>query len=568
MFDKYYTWLTTNGYLGNLATGRKMLEDMYFNTIKDDVSDNRDSFFANWDLFLIGKLQSSNQLKIQYISDKQYVEYAGEIYDTRAKFNKLADVLYSQYAIEKMKTLKYLQEAQNPISVANESPNKIFVETALRVLNVEFNENGILVGKIFSNELSPVKYDELLTKILVMVDREISINGTPLKRDFIKNQLDDMLSQMYENKKNAIKDILRFSEANDERLTSAAKAILRYGKIAQTDANVEMIKHAMWSLKRRLYSKGIAFGVFFSFFSRKMGVGKSYFLQHILCSPFINLVNTDAKLEQLLSDNDRKALINGYIACDFQELIIPDKYVKPDGSVAEQVINTLKSTITGDYFSGRQLYTDKNMKMFNSAVYFTTTNKHIYDIVKDENGMRRYWEFDWGIESAKDIDIDLGNKIANHMIEVYQLINENDECGYYHPSNKHYDEMCKKQEKYRHIPVIEQFANECGITFFRDFEEGCEIQSKNTFYETIFKDWIESEGRSWTMHGMSKAIRDRFDVNPVPHTLGTVTKPCYFFKQIGSLKSTRSNLPVSFKLASNQPSSNDIYSSFKEMGEL
>ena len=241
MYTEYYNWLEKNKYVNNLATGRKMVEDLYFEKIKDSVSSSRDSYFEQWDMFLLAKLRDNGSINLQYLDDKLVIQYDDMIYDTRSKYNRLADVLNAKYSIDKMKTLQFLQNSQNAPAGMNESPNKVFVEVALRHLGVEFDSNGILVGRIFSTETSPVKYDELLTKIYTMVDREVSVNDTALKRDYIKNQLDDMLSQMYENKKNAIKDILRHTAKNDALLDSAAKAILRCGKIEENVANIEII---------------------------------------------------------------------------------------------------------------------------------------------------------------------------------------------------------------------------------------------------------------------------------------------------------------------------------------
>lgn len=560
MLELFYEGLVRDGKLEKLPALKSDYQEIFYDRNRESINDSKEDFFKDWDIFLLNKLQSTEVFTVNVIDKKANVFGFGAIYDTKAKYNKFATTLFERYGIEPVKTLLYINGNSADTQNQNASPSEMFISHELERYSIEYDARGILVGKLFNSDVAPVKYDELLTKIYTDADYEISINDVPLKRDFIKDHLNNKLSELVEAKKHAIKQVLRYTASNPAIVDQMARAILRYAKVNPTVENIEMCKHLCWSLKRKLYNRNIPFAVFFSFFSKAMGVGKSWFIQNILCAPFSDLVNTDAKLYQLLSDNERKALINGYIACDFQELTIPDQYMKPDGSVAESVINTLKVSITGDYYNGRQLYTDKSTKMYNSVVYMTSTNKHIYNVVRDENGMRRYWEFNWGVKTAGELDLELSKKIMANMVEFYQNLNEDDEIGYYHPTNPAYESILEVQQTYRFIPLIEQFCNEVGIQLHEGHVDGCEVMTKQSFFETHFKDWCEDEGRSWTLGGMTKAIRDRYDINPMPHQLGSSNKPCYFYTQTGN--HNRSNLQ------SKPATALDMIASIKEKSQI
>ena len=544
--DTYFTELEASNKLQKLKDLRLDYQSLFYDKHREDITVSEQEFFSGWNEFLLGKLEEKQEIRREIISGDTKIMAYNEIFDTKAKITKLAKILFEKYGIDQIKTLLHL--SKSPVSnQSDESTTSSFVSYSLETYSIQFDKSGGLIGRLFSKDLIPVRYDDLLNRLFVDADRSIELNGTQIKKEYIKNHLDNSLCEIIANKRNNLKQVLKYTGANIPAVEKTVRLLLKYGKIPATNANVEMMKHFLWSIKRKIYSKTIPFPVFFSFFSRKMGVGKSYFVKDIVSSLFTDLVNADAKIHHLLTDNDRKALVDGVVLCDFQELTLPDKFLKPDGTVSEEVLETLKTTITADYFSGRQMYSANSAKVFNGSVFCSSTNKHIFDVVHDENGMRRYWEFNWGLESSTEFDTELTNLVLSNMLELWQNIDENFEEGYYHASNPHYNEIIYVQSLYRYVPPIEQFMVENGITMYPEYQEGLEIESKQTFFELHFRPWIESEGRTWTLAGMDKAIRKRYDIKPVPYRFGSVVKPCYFFKtesQAELLAKTPKSKPV------------------------
>lgn len=505
--------LSVKGALAGWKTSGQYMMDAYYAQHANSVTSDKATFFENVEVEILRTL-----IKVEVIGKSNAVVYDNQPYQTTAQLTKLAAAIYQTYGLDTITTLKVLSSLVNNTQVnATTSPNKDFVVRTLEKFKVSFDVNGIMVGDLYGHGTEPIQLDSLMPAIYVEADYAINVNQSDLQKDYIKEIVMNTLNEIKANRDNEVRQLLKYTGDNIELVDLMVKKMLTTNKIPCTHANIEMMKHLLWSLKRKIYGKSIPMPVFFTFFGKAMGVGKSYFIQNILCYPFKDRCNIDARLGDLLNPASRKATVDGYWCLDFQELTIPEEACRADGSVKDSMLNQLKTTITSEYFASRQYYTERSSKVPQTAVFCSSSNKHIYDVVKDGEGMRRYWEFAWGIQDKREIDakfIEISAKLQSKMVELYQNINEDYEFGYYHQSNAHFDSMCEAQEVYRHISPIEQFVLDSGIKLSDKIYSASTFISKNDLFNQYFEPWAESEGRSWTIHGMVKAINDRYDIKP------------------------------------------------------
>lgn len=529
MFDKFKAFVESNGGISNWKTNGPLLSKFFWDANKDELNKALTEFMHDSTAYAMRMLPVGRT----ETPDEVVISYNNEIFTTPANLKKLSKTLADEYGLDATRTFTFITEMAKPEAVQNlqgRSANAQLIHDCLTAWNVSFDESGLLKGDIYGSGIRDIKLDMLIDRIMVEADAIASQTGMGFEKEYLKSILSNTLNQKKDEKVTTYRQILKYTGDNVQLVDKMVGALLELGKIPKTPVNKEMMKHLLWSIKRKIYDLPIPYPVFTVFYSKAMGVGKSYFIENILGGPFKDKVNTVGEIKQLLSDNDAKALVNGYWLIDFQELTIPESARNKDGSVSESTLNKLKSSITSQYLNGRQMYTDTSAKLRQSAVFCSSANKHCYDVIHDENGMRRYWEFNWGVQNQADVDLELSEKIQKWMIALYQNIDENFDNGYYHPSNELFPEMVKVQAQYRYIPMIEQFTNEYGIVFHDSPVEGCEILPKMAFYEENFKPWIEGEGKLWQLSGMVKAIQDRFDIKPVAYQLGKI-QPCYFFTQ-------------------------------------
>lgn len=524
MFELFKQYLIDNGILvnnvlNNWKAVRPLMADLFYKDNKTIIDMNRESWHdvvENYTYDLINVTKTNVEGKI-------VISYNNEIYDTNSNYKKLAKILSDEYGIPNdkvyAKILTYASKDKAPVQDGRTITHN-FVRSYFDQAYISYNEYGLLRGNIYNSDIRDIKVSELQNKLYEKCDEAITLEGLEVKKDYITPIMQNILNEIKNAKVTEYRALMKYDASigySEEDRNARVKALLRIGKIEASAVNIEMMKHLIWSIKRKMFDKNIPFPVFFTFFSKIMGTGKSYFISDILGYPFRDKVNSEGELAQLFAENDRKALIYGNWLIDFQELTMPENLCHADGSVKESAKNLFKQICTSQQLGGRQLYTDEGAKLRQSAVFCSSTNKHIYQVVHDEDGMRRYWEFDWGIKDKAEIDSDYSAKIQSKMAEIYAMFDENFDDGYYHPKSPYFKQMEDAQERYRYVSFIRQFVNEMRITFIPKYEIGCKTITKRELYDELFNPWQRDEGKDWKLSGMVGALNSSLDVSPVMH---------------------------------------------------
>jgi len=317
--------------------------------------------------------------------------------------------------------------------------------------------------------------------------------------------------------------------------------------ITPTEEDKAMFKHMLWSIKRYIFRKNVDYDVFFSFQSNQGGMGKTELVKKLSPAPW--MYKGHCTLDALDHFWDAAPMIRGKYLLDFEELAMTDSHAsKSTGEISDNKKATLKSATTAKVFTGRGMQTTESRTERRSAVFAATSQIHIYDIVGESaDSMRRWWEFK--LDPPKDFDKDgkdkefylKANVILDVIGEVYKLVNENDECGYYHPSKPWWDTMNARQRSYVRLDAVSRFMMHTGIEFCDPSDKGAYKFYLETAISRFNSYRSKHSDRIWNCDYFTGVIRGVKGIEPESEL--NTAKRYYWCKPVEVEKSTESYGP-------------------------
>ena len=308
------------------------------------------------------------------------------------------------------------------------------------------------------------------------------------------------------------------------------KGLLECYFIETNDENIAAFKHLIWSIKRKIFLKQLPESLFYCLHSTRQHMGKTTFLRK-LCTGFEWAYSPNGLLTNLLKPNDYKAMCRGKFLLDFQELSINVKS-SSTGTVDESVVTALKSVISTDTISGREMYMSTDSVERQTAIFVSSTNKHIWDVINDVSGMRRYWEFTMNPpREGFDPEFYLkANVYFENITDLYQGIDENDPRGFYHPSCPEWKSMRAIQETYvRENPFL-GYLHSKGIEIVPDGDEDTQEVPVRKLVD-IFNNHLKERGDPpWTARHVVWVVSANRDIIPIPIQKGNKLSEIYYVK--------------------------------------
>lgn len=282
------------------------------------------------------------------------------------------------------------------------------------------------------------------------------------------------------------------------------------------------LAHWLWQVKRKMLGLPVEDHIMLVFTGRQ-GCGKSSALSRLLES--VNEYRCDMPISALADERNYVALSENFV-------ILSDEMQ----GCQKTDIEHLKQIVTATRLSSRKLYTQLRETFPQNVSLIGTSNKSIDLLVRDETGMRRFFE----INCLEKMDWSTINSIKYD--ELWQSIDETIPNGYLHLVK---DEIRERQEKYRYKDSVETYIEELGVI------SGPLIE--HTTVREIYNDY----GR-WCIDNGFKA----FDKN-------------YFGKRMSSLgvesartNSTRGYKTARFKLWIDRAQASDHSAMMKEIDEI
>jgi hypothetical protein len=248
-----------------------------------------------------------------------------------------------------------------------------------------------------------------------------------------------------------------------------------------------VMRHFIWQVKRKLIDKRVTFHLMPLLFGSIQGSGKSRGIQALL-EPLSRYTINSKTVPEIIDSRNFRTLSLNYV-CFLDEM----------GKSEVADIESLKNIITAETMNYRPLYTNGNMTAVQRSTFIGASNKDIRSLIKDQTGMRRFYQINckpeaksqalWDIVSALDINA------------IWRSVDENQDV----PEIKDYlDDLSRHQEGIRAKNAIEEYAIEFNVkkgearvplkTLYTSFKNYCDEAKLHPFSKPVFTQEFEQLG--------------------------------------------------------------------------
>lgn len=272
---------------------------------------------------------------------------------------------------------------------------------------------------------APKDIEELRQAIMCTVyDQGCGYKAEEIKACLGKLAMDKM--------QNAIVDIMK-NIAYDEKMVDAGErflhAVYEYFDIEESyDIFATLMKHWAWQVKRKLKNLPTKDQIWPNFYGAG-GLGKTTALKK-LCKPFDDFCSV-TNIAKLFDDTKEvKRLTENYVII-FDELAIDGDDV--DAKLSKDQLAIMKSITTGEKLDARIYQSQNQAKRRITFSSISSANYHLYDIIFDEQTMRRWFEFH--CKGKRPESFDKINKFLDNSYIFWRAIDDSRDEGYWDPTD-------------------------------------------------------------------------------------------------------------------------------------
>lgn len=451
-----------------------------------------DNFFANLNSQLIHEIG----VKLDALSATPQLTYSGAIYKTDNQIMKLATKVNELLGIgvDEIRTVfatmlnaKRL-ESQNPTfdpSAIMSELNDIFEHENI-VLNFETSEYARVVGKDgngqdIMNTLNPTDLHNIIS-VNQYAKKINTDNGVDPK--ILIGLLQYNAIQIRNNKLVEMLDSLKYDADNEGFADKYFKLWHKTMDIKQSeDVFVTMMKHFTWQIKRRMMERPTYYDIMVALYGAQ-GIGKSFLVNGTYGGVLDRFYNASISLDNLMDERWTVALNNQFL------MNIEEMDSGKMGNISGKNLATIKKVITGSEATYRPMGTNTTQSVKIKTSFISNANYHIYEIINDETGMRRFIEFNSGIEKGKQLDNAMVAKLIDYAPKMFSSINENLDKGYFDPTSPVGLEVAAIQESYVRKPAISEFAELLEVDKDMKYSE---CVAYNTLYDQYESHCVEQK---------------------------------------------------------------------------
>ncbi len=218
-------------------------------------------------------------------------------------------------------------------------------------------------------------------------------------------------------------------------------------------------------------------------FRGAQGIGKSYLVNAMFGSVLGKFYNPSAKISDIIDDRWTPALGNMILVnIDETDVGGSSTYMSDKG------MSPLKSRITNTVFSYRPLGTNNVVEVRKKATFISTSNFHIYEIMNDSSGMRRFLEFNSKNDSQERFDYKRVAKIKELALRAFQSIDENRDQGYWDIKSETGRKISEIQETYITKPEIVSFVESLEFDNDMSFADCISLNDLYAAYEEACRE--------------------------------------------------------------------------------
>ncbi len=379
-----------------------------------------------------------------------------------------------------------------------------------------------------------------------------------LSKDDIQHVLGIIITKRKKTQHAKVRRLLQFDDppfTQEEVFGWAEKLLGIYhvrhneGKVRRED--ILALLHMMWQIKRKIFMLPIEQELVYSWFSYELNLGKTFLLNK-MASPF-PWGYTTCRIPELVDKNQLKAKTRDKFIIDVLEMAngAEDRGEPVDiGAVFKSIFGSSAGQLSTT--SGRVLYSTDEGTEYQGAVFVSSTNVHIHDIVQEPGGMRRYWEFYLKPEKGYDIEFYLAaNPLIDAITDIYRSIDERNSFGYYHPGHpkyaSEYTSMRKIQQDLTKSDAFTTWMTLHDVEVSGDPEEGFEKILIKNLLSKFNRYMAREEGRTkdFQMFYLTNILRHTHNiVGNVERVDGVVTKFIY----VKGLHNPKKTAPAGLKV--------------------
>lgn len=239
-----------------------------------------------------------------------------------------------------------------------------------------------------------------------------------------------------------------------------------------------MVKHWVWMVKRKMLTRTTKNQFVLNYYG-KPSCGKSFFVK-LMTSPLSDFRHNNADLTSIQDERSIPGLGSNFVHFLDELSTGTTKTISSDQELAK-----IKNIITADTdFKYRPMGTNAEQSITPRTSLIAASNFHIFDVIMDSSGMRRWFEFNVGLETNKYVTNHF-DILRDNIFELWTGVDEDKDEGYLNVHSEIGKEIYKIQDSYVRKDSFELWLE--SVEFVDGKMHGPEAHQ-------YYKDYCISEG--------------------------------------------------------------------------
>lgn len=504
---------------------------------------------------------------------KAYVEYESFRYSGHSKVETLArrmskihDIPASDILIRLLAKLKEYADEHSQTVNLNDLAQVYSKDSIANVLNNIINAENLEIDLerdafkklIYHDEIKDKDHfdiigaDQLENIITVCEDaKEINTGTKSQARAIIEYTKYYFAEKAREDKRELMHSVIHDSSDESFFDVYCEKLYRAYNCVEDYDVFYTIMKHNYWQIKRRLFSYPVINDIFLTL-RGPQGIGKGYLVDALFGSVFGRRYIPAWSIESIVDERNTPALGNMLV------VNIDEVDTGKLGTMSGKSMSEIKARITANEYTYRPLYSNSTKTIPRSATFISTSNYHVYEIMNDETGMRRFFEFNSRNREQERFDYTLVAELREDSIRAFKSIDEENPKGYWDVSSEVGAKISAIQATYVKMNSAEEFL--CEMYTVNEEIPYAECITPKDLYEE-YSDYMRHNGNTEKKFNKMNFMRKVFDAYPLSKKVkdntvrvALVAKNPYLEPKIGIsvIKSDSKNETVGKYLAPSQ----------------
>ena len=459
--------ISAKGKLAGWKISKDDIMEAYYAINQNNIAEPKEMFFHDVEIEILRTL-----IKVEDLGNGMVVLYQQVPYQTAAQKAKLAGMLHEVYGLDTAAVLRTLNSLTGKTAVPQNAiyDKSAIIEALDNIMSHEQLTVDIVTGEYKrivghtkdGNEItSTITPDVLRTIITANEDaRALNTETKPMTKElmnYMQYYTNDLKDKLLIDIVGKITYDEKYEGVADKYLTKLHKV---FNCIEDLDVFIMLMKHMVWQIKRRATERSLHNDIMITLRGAQ-GIGKSYLVDALFGSVLGKFFAPSAKLDDLMDERWTPALGNLLLAN------IDETDTGKVGKMGGKAMASIKRIITCDTVTYRPMGTNTTVDIKKKVTFLSTSNFHIYEIMEDESGMRRFFEFNSKNENQQRFDYDEVKKLKDSALVLFKSIDENKAHGYWDIESETGKKITHIQSTYVNKSNLQEFIDD-NLVFVED----------------------------------------------------------------------------------------------------